>query len=354
MNMTSSATRKTAAPSPSCKERIRGCLLAGACGDALGNPAEFYSLSEITEKYGPAGIRDFVDAYHPAGFITDDTQMTLFTAEGLLLAQAGAVPGDEPVKAVHRAYMRWLLMQQMHQGKEEEPPLPCNREESWLFAEKALGERRAPGRTCMGALQKPPQNAELGTRAENNSKGCGTVMRVAPVGLLAAPEAAYQLGCEVSALTHGHPTGQIAGGFLARLICCLLDEQSLGDAIDEACKHLRSGESAETLQAVLAACKMAQSHPDGDAVPFLGEGWVAEEALAIALYAVLSAPSLEEAIIIAVNHSGDSDSTGSMAGHIAGTLYGEQAIPDRWLRGLELHDVIAAMADRIVAERKAS
>jgi ADP-ribosylglycohydrolase len=71
--------------------RIRGCLLGGAVGDALGAPVEFLSLQEIRDKFGPAGIHDYARAYGRRGAIADDTQMTLFTAEGLL-----------------RATMRWL------------------------------------------------------------------------------------------------------------------------------------------------------------------------------------------------------------------------------------------------------
>ena len=66
------------------RERFLGCLLAGAAGDALGAPVEFDSLARIREKYGPQGIRDFAPAYGKLGAITDDTQMTLFTAEAMI------------------------------------------------------------------------------------------------------------------------------------------------------------------------------------------------------------------------------------------------------------------------------
>jgi ADP-ribosylglycohydrolase len=72
---------------------------------------------------------------------------------------------------------------------------------------------------------------------------------------------------------------------------------------------------------------------------------VAEEALAIALYCALVAPNLEEAVVLAVNHSGDSDSTGAIAGNLCGALYGADSIPARWLDPLELRDAITAMAD---------
>ena len=73
---------------PGRSERIAGCLLGGAVGDALGAPVEFLRLSEIRETFGPALLTDFSPAYGRLGAITDDTQMTLFTAEGLLRAAA--------------------------------------------------------------------------------------------------------------------------------------------------------------------------------------------------------------------------------------------------------------------------
>jgi ADP-ribosylglycohydrolase len=90
---------------------------------------------------------------------------------------------------------------------------------------------------------------------------------------------------------------------------------------------------------------------DGAAVESLGAGWVATEALAIALYCTLATRSFEEAVILAVNHSGDSDSTGALAGSLAGTLYGEEAVPERWTADLELHGQIAAVADDLYGLR---
>ena len=65
-------------------ERIKGCLLGGAIGDALGAPVEFLEWSVIEAKFGPQGIVDFAPAYGITGAITDDTQMMLFTAASLL------------------------------------------------------------------------------------------------------------------------------------------------------------------------------------------------------------------------------------------------------------------------------
>lgn len=107
----------------------------------------------------------------------------------------------------------------------------------------------------------------------------------------------------------------------------------------------------ETLIALTRARALAQDRlrRPADAIAALGQGWIAEEALAIAVYCALVAGTLEEGVTLAVNHDGDSDSTGSIAGNILGALLGVDAIPRTWLEPLELRDAIAAMADDLVA-----
>jgi ADP-ribosylglycohydrolase len=73
----------------------------------------------------------------------------------------------------------------------------------------------------------------------------------------------------------------------------------------------------------------------------------AEEALAIGIWCALLTPSFEQGVINAVNHSGDSDSTGLIAGHLPGIQHGLTAIPDRWLEGLELGSAIEKVAKDI-------
>src|SRR5262245_5055353 len=90
-----------------------GCLLGGGVGDALGAPVEFASINAIRNEYGSAGITDYDVAYGRRGAITDDTQMTLFTAEGLLRAIARRCRDGvcRPASAIHQAYIRWLRTQ---------------------------------------------------------------------------------------------------------------------------------------------------------------------------------------------------------------------------------------------------
>jgi ADP-ribosylglycohydrolase len=132
------------------RDRYRGCLLGGGVGDALGAGIEFLSLAEIRQRYGPAGVTGYVPAYGRAGTITDDTQMTLFTAEGLLRDRHQPPGSRDPAAALWRAYQRWLSTQY------GEPA------EGWLSSQESLHHRRAPGTTCLSALpsrrswQQPP------------------------------------------------------------------------------------------------------------------------------------------------------------------------------------------------------
>jgi ADP-ribosyl-[dinitrogen reductase] hydrolase len=338
-------------------ERFRGCLLAGAAGDALGAPVEFLSLAEIRERYGPAGIRDYDEAYGRIGAITDDTQMTLFTAEGLLRAMVrmkDGGTGGAHVALVKRAYMRWLETQKVPLPAAYRAQRDAERERGWLIGQPELHSRRAPGNTCLSALQQTPLEA---LRASNGSKGCGGLMRVAPAAMFSllqgSEEAnegdagAHQLGCELAAITHGHPTGQHASGALVAMLVAALEGAPLHDALARALSVLRRfPEGEETRAALIEASNLAQAGvPAEVAIARLGEGWVAEEALAIGLYCALTAKDLASGVRTAVNIDGDSDSTGAIAGNLLGAVHGETAIPLEWLENLELREVIAQVAD---------
>jgi ADP-ribosyl-[dinitrogen reductase] hydrolase len=317
-------------------ERSLGCLLAGAAGDALGSPVEFLSHDEILRRFGPQGIRDYVEAYGGIGKITDDTQMTLFTAEGLLRAFAASMAGCkcDNTEIMRRAYVRWLATQGIKGEREVD-------QTGWLIKHQQLFSRRAPGNTCLTALQR------IGGE-NNHSKGCGGIMRVAPCGILHAgnPEQAYLSAVMAAKLTHGHPTGYLTAGVLAAIIAEVVIGKTLLDATHVA-RHILTGDSNhnETVNALDSALQMAAAgQPPEVAISALGEGWVAEEALAVSLYCALSARSVEDGIVNAVNITGDSDSTGAITGNLLGAVYGAGAIPVRWLHALELREVIETIA----------
>ncbi|MFP4295600.1 MAG: ADP-ribosylglycohydrolase family protein [Halothiobacillaceae bacterium] len=331
------------------QDRFTGCLLGGAVGDALGAPVEFMSREQILQRFGPGGIRDFAPAYGGIGRITDDTQMTLFTAEGLLEAHAE----DPTANAAHyrrhtaEAYLRWLHTQD-EAGPVDTPEGTAKA--AGLWAEPALHSQRAPGNTCLSALRA---TTTPGVPAVNDSKGCGGVMRVAPVGLFCLRIAghdrgmdAFSLGRDLAALTHAHPTGYLTAGVLALLIQAIAGGLSLTAALRSARSRLqRAPNHEETLQAIDHAVTLSESDlPRTQAIEELGAGWIAEEALAISLYCSLVAPNFEEGVILAVNHDGDSDSTGAITGNLLGAGLGIKAIPPRWLHELELREVTLALA----------
>ena len=327
---------------PSLQDRFRGCLLGGAVGDALGAPVEFSSRTTILNQFGPSGIRDYAPAYGRKGAITDDTQMTLFTAEGFIRAAVRHTSRGlcNPVSVIHRAYLRWLRTQGYAPQIEVEM-------DGWLAGLKPLHAQRAPGNTCIAALRTA---IGIGEAARNESKGCGTVMRVAPIGLACRADLAFQSAVDTAALTHGHPTALASTGFLSTLYNGLNRGEPLPDAIGRALEELRRCPGhEESLLALEHAVSLAGTQtPDPGAVEKLGGGWVAEEAVAIALYCVLVCRSFEEAVLLAVNHSGDSDSTGSIAGSLWGVMHGVNAIPAKWLEGLELRDEITTLADDLL------
>ncbi|MEZ5285548.1 MAG: ADP-ribosylglycohydrolase family protein [Vicinamibacterales bacterium] len=194
----------------------------------------------------------------------------------------------------------------------------------------------------------------MGTRDRplNDSKGCGGVMRVAPVGLLARDEdAAFALGCDAAAITHGHASGYYSAGCLAAIVYNLVQGRALPEAIEgtltvlERPAHADHDECAAAIRQAVALWQDDGATPSPERIERLGGGWVGEEALAIALYcALVAGDDFERAVRLAVNHSGDSDSTGAMTGNLAGLILGVEAIPARWLDGLELRDEIAQLA----------
>lgn len=305
----------------------RACLFGGAIGDALGAEIEFWSLDEIQAKF-PNGIDRILPHDGIRAAITDDTQMTLFTAEGMIEAkQRYRDHGTcHPTSIVHRALLRWLQTQGESSGVAEIGKIG-------LIEDPRLRHRRAPGLTCTSALQA---STYLGQSAQNNSKGCGTIMRVAPIALCCTLDTVEQIADETSAITHGHQTGRDAARAFAIILYHVFHGANLEVAVQEA-ETLNL--NAETHAAIRVA-KQASRDGNVETVEKLGGGWTAEEALSIALYAAFSAKSFEHGLKIAVTHSGDSDSTGAIAGNLLGLIFPEQVMNHEWRRKIECSDLI--------------
>jgi ADP-ribosylglycohydrolase len=224
-----------------------------------------------------------------------------------------------------------------------------------------LHARRAPGNTCTTAIREG--------RPVEDSKGCGGVMRIAPAGLYfdnshvwgeskdESRLCAARTAATIARITHGHDLGYIPAAALAYIINSILYYEYLGssalssiviDCVAAMDELYSQSHYIRDFHGIMArAVELAQgSKPDIFCIQELGEGWVAEETLAIAVFCALRhKDSFDDAIIAAVNHDGDSDSTGSAAGNILGAYYGYDALPARFIKNLELKGVILEMAD---------
>ena len=347
-------------------DKIRGCIFGGAVGDALGYPVEFFSEREIFGTYGKQGITSYEpDKKTGKALISDDTQMTLFTADGLLVGDTrGCMRGIRgwPRHYVDRAYRDWLLTQDSSFAE-------VNRHErftaeggcSWLLDVPELYARRAPGNTCLSALREGIGMDDYVEAARNTSKGCGGIMRVAPIAMNYPGMDINKLdmeGAQLAAITHGHSLGYMPAAVLVHILHGIVFPPE-GEAIPLKELILHARDKAEEIFAgdkhlpeltdiINRAVDLAEhgSADDLENIHQLGEGWVAEETLGIALYCALRhQDDFSAGVIAAVNHKGDSDSTGAVTGNILGALLGYDAIEDKWKENLELSDVILEIAD---------
>lgn len=333
--------------------KFQGCLIGGAIGDALGYAVEFISANNIFNEYGPNGITDY-HLQNGIAQISDDTQMTLFTATGLLIGTTrGRLKGvgANPEVYIAYSYKDWYRTQT------ETFPLKEEFRYSWLSSLPQMFHRRAPGLTCLSAIR---QGCD-GTLENpiNNSKGCGGIMRVAPIGLYYADRKITQdsvdlIAARTAALTHGHELGYIPAAMFVHILQRITtNAEPIDIAISNALSTIpqlfpHSQHISELIDLINKAIDLSQNPQISDlaAITQLGEGWVAEETLAIAIYCVLKYPTdFQRAIIASVNHNGDSDSTGSVAGNIIGASLGLSSIPPHLLSPLELKDTILEVAE---------
>ena len=351
------------------KDKIRGSLIGGAIGDALGYPVEFISsYAGIKKRYGENGITRldttnwclFEENKCNKALISDDTQMTLFTACGLLNAKA---QGKVPKYAICAAYLEWYNTQiNKRSGR---------RKDCWIGELPELNKHRAPGYTCVTALQ----SILRGKDPYNNSKGCGGIMRTAPVALYGAvwrntPEGAPHegrisnikdvdmLAADAAEITHQHPLGWLPSSLEAHIIYRIMQKDS--PTVDDFKEYLSDGYDMllaiypnETVNITelktltdKALALVDSPAPDVENIEAIGEGWTGDEALAMAIYCTAKYfNNFEQAMIASVNHKGDSDSIGAITGNILGAVVGYDAIPQFFKDNVELHDVILHVAD---------
>ena len=341
--------------------------MGGAVGDALGYPVEFMSSADIVRKYGDKGIMRYeIDMNSGKALISDDTQMTLFTACGLL----NSCMIERARFSICEAYIEWYHTQIGKHAK--------GYEQCWIKALPEMNQRRAPGNTCLSALRCISSGGE----PINNSKGCGGIMRTAPVALYGV---AWKMAMEIGApgrripeikdvdelaayaaeITHQHPLGWLPSALEAHIIYRLIENES--PSVEDFKAYIVEGYEAlnelfsdykvhiDTLRQLTdkALRLVDSSASDVENIEAIGEGWTGDEALAIAIYCTAKYfDNFEKAVIAAVNHKGDSDSTGAVTGNILGSVVGYEAIPQHFKDNLELHHDILHMADDLCRGEK--
>ncbi|MBI5764273.1 MAG: ADP-ribosylglycohydrolase family protein [Planctomycetes bacterium] len=307
------------------QDRYLGCVLGLAIGDALGWPVEFLRLSAIRAQFGADGITDLHPSQrHPRGTFTDDTQMSLALARAIL--SHGTQSEAEFVAESARQFVLWS------QSAEND---------------------RAPGMTCMAGCRALAKDPNWRAPGNNDSKGCGTAMRTAPIGLAwhGDEDKITRMAAQTSELTHGHPAATAGGVATALLVSWALDGMPPDDMLRRLVERTRpiSGEFADKVLQV----PMVLHRDSKAAYGVLGGAWTADEATACALYAFMQSPSdYRQTVITAVNMDGDSDSVGCIAGAISGAFNGVAAIPETWRQDVEQRETLIEIAGDLHAFAK--
>jgi len=300
-------------------EKAKGIIFGLAIGDALGYPTEFMTLSQIKQQYGEAGIQDLPD---PALF-TDDSQMSIAIAEALL--RVGDQDLDSIMEAIKAEFIKWRHS-------------PEN--------------NRAPGRACLTGVRNMERGMHWSESGVADSKGCGSAMRVAPIGYLYQhdPEKLKQVARASGICTHGHRTAiaaSIGAAYLVKLALAGVEPQDLIPKL----LSFTKGISGEFDTAISKVSDCLGWPNEEDALNHLGKGWIGEEAVALALYCFLRYPDNYKATVLrGANTNGDSDSVACIAGGISGAYLGIEAIPNGWIKRIEksehLNDLAARLADK--------
>jgi ADP-ribosylglycohydrolase len=299
------------------QQKARAILLGLALGDALGYAVEFQSLASIKQRYGQRGIEE---PPHPARY-SDDTQMTIALAEGLLDAGLTA-PLNAQMTAVSARFIAW---------------------------KNSPDNNRAPGATCMAGVHNLEQGLPWREAGIASSKGCGSATRVAPIGFLYHddPEKLRRVAEASSLLTHRHPAAVAASIAAAYAVALALAGIPTTEYLPRIAQFV-DGISEEFDQALRRIGHVGAWGDEERALAHIGEGWIGDEAVAMALYCVLRYPNDYAACVRrAANITGDSDSVACIAGGIMGARLGMSALPVDWLQRLENYDGLVDLADRL-------
>lgn len=299
---------------------FKGCMYGLAIGDALGAPVEFLSVEQIYQRYGKEGMRDFVQ-YNNLGYAnyTDDTQMSIAIAKALIMA------GHENLETIMDNISKQFI--------------------EWLDSPE---NNRAPGNTCISGCVRLKKGTHWSKSGSEWSKGCGSAMRSAPIGLFYYDniEKLIEVSIASSKITHAHPTALAASVGTAYLTALAVKKEEISTMIDRLCTVTKniSPEFVEKINQINDVLDLDSAN----AFEKLGGGWIGEEAVACALYCFLCSPcNYTKTVLKAINSSGDSDSIGCIAGAISGAYNGIENIPEKWVKNIENLRLLDEIADKL-------
>lgn len=300
------------------KDRVIGCLVGLAVGDALGTTVEFrapgtFPLMTDIVGGGPFDLEP--------GQWTDDTSMALCLAESLLECDVMNLQDQA------ERYVRWWR-------------------EGHL---SATGHCFDIGNTVSGALRNFEKTgvAKSGSTSPN-SAGNGSIMRLAPVPMICATaEQAIEWSAESSRTTHQASAAVDACKYLGGILWALMEGASKQEVLAKFFKP--EGESWTGLNEKIAEIA-AGSFREKEPPQIRGSGYVVDS-LEAALWAFERSNSFEEGALLAVNLGNDADTTGAVYGQIAGAFYGDHGIPEKWRDIVYGREMILNFAEKIFEKR---
>lgn len=336
----------------SSRERFEGAFLGFAIGDAFGYPARGMTFEQLCERFEKKGCLDLaVSKKSGMALFTDATQMTLFTADGIVWADREAKGGEiNYTTYVFYSYQLWLYTQTKTIAGKEYSWLfndEKNKYTSHLLKAKGLYKNRANDRVSVDALlaARELNYGKLISHVNDNADN-GGLKRVLPAGLYFNydTEIAFRAGADFAAITHGNPSAYLSAGCYSAITAELIAGQSVENAVKKVMRILKEYDGHEQVYLALDSALTLiydESVPPREAIERLGRGYNAEEALAISIFcAVLHEDNFIHAIQLAVNHDGESDVCAALTGGLLGARNGVECIPKKWIKKIQYYNLL--------------
>lgn len=322
------------------RDKIKGALYGVAVGDALGAPLEFMSADKIMQRYGC--VTEMVGGGWLSvlpGEVTDDTQMTLAVAEGIV-----ANP-DDPTEEVGARFIEWACSGPKDIGGTCSASISGAR--SIAAKEKAEDVDKPSFRQWIAASMR--------TAAMNGQRsgGNGALMRTVYPGLFYRDlQEAKQEASDISRMTHWDRESDDACQLYTQIVHRFI--QAEYTAAEETDRHARDGMKNIILRTTLKDTPYDIAELQGHQGNLNPTGYVVDS-MKCAVSFFWHAESFEEAVVDAVNFGGDADTIGAITGGLAGAYFGYSAIPTRWTDALapEIKARLDALTDAAVVNRTA-